>query len=95
MSRFVRTAGQRTRTENHVTRLVLLILAAHAGKDHLAWPKQATMARLCGVTDRSVRNALRELEELGEIRVITSGRGRGASVVRLDILDKNYEVIEP
>lgn len=94
MSRNVRTAGTRTSASNATVRLVLTYLVAHAGKDLLAWPTQGTLARLCGITDRAVRNALRELEALGEIRVITHGQGRGATVYCLDILAADFDVIE-
>lgn len=84
----------RTQTQNAVARLVLTFLAAHTGRDLLAWPSQATLAQLCGVTKRTVRNALRELEHLQEIRVITHGQGRGSTVYRLDLLADDFELIE-
>lgn len=49
-------------------RLILLGIANHDG-DGGAWPSKATLARYAGVTDEStVRKALVELEQLGEIR---------------------------
>ena len=95
MSRYIQTIGKRTRAKNTSTRLVLVFLADHAGKDFLAWPSQATLARLSGVSDRTVRNALRELEALGEIRVVTHGQGRRSTVYRIELLASQYEVIEP
>lgn len=53
------------------TRLVLVIIAEHAGgPDHYAFPGIKTIARQAGgVTERTVKRSIAELEQLGEIEV--------------------------
>jgi hypothetical protein len=59
-------------------RLVLLGIANHHG-DGGAWPALATLSRYAGgITERNVRNALRELEALGEIATSIEGGPRRA-----------------
>jgi len=49
-----------------IQRLVLIGIANHDG-DGGAWPSKATLARYAGITEKSVRIALRALESLGYI----------------------------
>jgi hypothetical protein len=52
-------------------RLVLLALADHAHPDGThAFPAVAELARMCGVSDRTVQRTLRDLEASGEIRTV-------------------------
>jgi hypothetical protein len=46
---------------------VYLVLAAHADDDGRCWPSEATLARLVGCTDRTVRTSLKALEAAGLI----------------------------
>ena len=55
-------------------KVVLIGIANHHG-DGGAWPSEATLARYAGVDPRNVRKALRQLEALGELRVIIQGGG--------------------
>jgi hypothetical protein len=51
-------------------RLVLLAIADNAGHDGRdAWPSQETLARKCRVSVRTVRRAIKELVDLGELEV--------------------------
>lgn len=94
MSKHVKTAMARTRTRNAAARLVLAVLAAHADEKFIAWPSQQTIAGLCGVTTRTVRNALNELKRLEEISVALHGQGRGSTRHRLDILTDRFELVD-
>lgn len=53
-------------------KLVLIGIANHSG-DGGSFPAMATLARYAGVDIKNARNAVRKLEELGEIRTITNG----------------------
>ena len=49
-------------------KLVLLAIADHQG-ERGAWPSEATLARVTGMSERSVRRKVVELVELGELSV--------------------------
>lgn len=70
------------------TKLVLLGIANHQG-DGGAWPSIRTLARYGGVSERSVQRALRELEDLGEIRTHIQQGGMG---VPASVRPNRYEV---
>lgn len=53
-------------------KLVLIGIANHCG-DGGAFPAMATLARYAGVDIKNARNAVRKLEELGEIRTYEHG----------------------
>ena len=55
-------------------KLLAYELAAWANRDEQCWPSQATLAKSCGLTDRTIRTALRHLRGLGAL-VITTGPG--------------------
>lgn len=56
-------------------RLVLIGIANHDG-DNGAWPSLSTLAKYAGgVAERTVTRALRELEQLGEIRTMKNAGG--------------------
>lgn len=70
-------------------KLVLLALAecVHGRDDgDSCYPGQRRLAEMCGVSDRQIRNVLRELEERGLIETLPrpgSGGGRRSNVYRL------------
>lgn len=67
-------------------RLVLLALAdvaADDGEVSAYRRSQSVLARKANISDESVRRALRELEELGEVQVLVRGSGRRRSDYRL------------
>lgn len=72
-------------------RLVLLGIANHDG-DNGAWPSLATLAKYAGgVSERTVRRALRDLEDLGEIR--TDHNAGGVAATRPDLRPNLYHVL--
>ncbi len=71
-------------------RLVLIGIANHDG-DGGAFPAMATLAKYAHINLRNARNAVRRLEQLGEIRTVTNG---GALPDRPTIYQPNrYEVL--
>ena len=54
--------------------LVLLVIADHDGEGG-AWPSIGTIARAARVSESTARRAVRELEQLGELRVELRGGG--------------------
>lgn len=65
-------------------RLVLLALADHAGADGGdAYPSVRRLACRCGVSERTVQEALKALAELGEITVDANAGPRGVNRYRL------------
>ena len=68
-------------------RCVLLALCHHADGAGVSRPTQRELIAFSGVQERQVRNILRDLGEMGEIRLLQEGRGRGHPSV--------YRVIEP
>lgn len=50
-----------------LSRLVLMILAEHAGKDGTCWPSRKTLSRLAGTSEASIKRALAELVRGGYI----------------------------
>ena len=80
MSRLVRSALERSRATNALSRLVLAIMASYAKPGGLSvWPSQLEIARKAGCSVRAIQKRLKDLEERGEIRLLQSGRGRGSS----------------
>jgi len=58
-------------------KLVLLAIADHQG-ERGAWPSEATLARMTGMSERNVRRKVVELVELGELSVeINASPGPG------------------
>jgi len=68
--------------EGHAARMgasaavVWLALLYHAGQDGRAWPSHATLAAETGLGERTVREALARLRELGYLSVIEERPGR-------------------
>jgi len=70
------------------TRLLLLALAEHVRDGLTCFPGQARLAAMCGVSDRQVRNLLRELQGSGLITVEHRpgrGGGRKSNLYRLEM----------
>lgn len=69
-------------------KLVLIAIADHTGDDASAFPSQRRLGALTGLSERSVRDALEELEKLGvlsvELRKAPSGHGRHSLYTVLD-----------
>ena len=59
-------------------RVVGLALATHFNRQGTAWPSVRTLARESGCTDRTVRRALREIEQAGYLHIQRSGLGAGS-----------------
>ena len=57
-------------------RLVGLIMAEVAGDDGICWASQARLIEESRLSERGVRDALRKLEEIGEIETRIAQRGR-------------------
>lgn len=56
-------------------KIVLVALADRANDDWECWPGQQSLAEKCSLSERGVRKALIELEELGYLRVEHRNRG--------------------
>ena len=60
------------------SKLVFMVLASFVnGPDEAAWPSQSTLATMTGLTARGVRNATKQLEAAGRIRVERMGGDKG------------------
>jgi DNA-binding transcriptional MocR family regulator len=57
--------AKRQRTGSATRKLVLLTLADYADDNGICWPSQRTLADETELTDRSIRNALGDLEGIG------------------------------
>lgn len=69
---------------------VLIILAAKAGRDRIAWISQRTIAILLGVRRQTVTDAIRKLKKVGvleEAGVVVVDRQRGTWVKKYRIID--------
>lgn len=70
-----------------VDKLVLLVIAKRANWDNGdAYPSQAYIAKMCGISERSVRDVLKRLEEAGVIKRRPGGRtanGRLADIITI------------
>jgi GntR family transcriptional regulator len=66
--------------------IVLRYIKDRCGKKITAWPKVATIAEGVGYSVRSVRYALRELEQLGELSTICRYRTDGGQSSNLYVL---------
>ena len=60
------------------SKLLFMVLASFVnGPDEAAWPSQSTLADMTGLTARGVRNATKQLEAAGRIRVERMGGDKG------------------
>lgn len=58
------------------TRLVALAIADHASDDGKnAWPSVARLAQMCACSEATVRRAIKELRDLGELHIETQAGG--------------------
>lgn len=64
------------RTKKHTLKYILLALAYFSDESGYCHPSQGVIADKCCISISSVKRALHELHELGEIRIKTTGRGR-------------------
>ena len=64
----IMTAVWKNSKASPAAKLVLLAIADHQG-ERGAWPSEATLARMSGMSERSVRRKIVELVELGELSV--------------------------
>ena len=58
----------KTKCKTPTAKLVLLMLANYADEDYASYPSMATLADLCSCDERTVKRALRSLEDDGLIR---------------------------
>ena len=73
------------RTEvSHGAKLCYARLAQFAGKDGLCFPKQPTLAGGLGITERTARDYIRELEEFELVESVRRGLGTSNSYHFLD-----------
>jgi DNA-binding Lrp family transcriptional regulator len=76
------------------TRLVLFVLANHAWSDGVTWISQKDMTHKARMSESSVRRAIRQLEEMGEIETRQAQRGkRRVNVYR--IIVGEIRAVEP
>lgn len=66
-------------------RMVLLVLANHAGQDGECWPSVARIARQAGIVERSVYRSLEELVEGGFLTRTSRADQHRASIYRLTL----------
>ena len=63
-----------TLTPSPSSKLLFMVLASYVnGPDKAAWPSQTTLAEMTGLTARGVRNATKQLEAAGLVRVEQGG----------------------
>lgn len=67
-----------SQTVTPTQKLVLLSLAEHANDSGGCWPSTARLRELTGLSERAIRNAVRELEKLG-LLICRQGRGKTSS----------------
>ena len=70
------------------TKLVLIGLCNHANADGLCWPSVSRLATYARCNERTVQRHLRQLIELGEIRVVRKGGGRSATHYRIMLQER-------
>lgn len=61
--------------------LVALALAKHADKQGKAFPGRARLAAMTGLSEVTIKRALRTLVKLGVVSIVAGGRGRGRLTV--------------
>lgn len=74
------------------TKLVLLKLADSANDDGVCWPSQRTLARECGLTERSIRYKLGKLVNLGLLKIEERRRPDGSKASNLYYLATGNEL---
>ena len=83
-------------TQKESAFVVLLMIANHAHADGTgAFMSNETLAREARISARQVRNILPKLVEAGELRIFSSGRGRGRVNQYAVIMgERNREAVE-
>ncbi|MBN8189526.1 helix-turn-helix domain-containing protein [Salipiger thiooxidans] len=76
MSVSVTSAAVAASSSTGVTRLVLLCLCDKAGDHGVAWPAVSTICEWTNSSERAVQKALKQLVEMGEIKLLEAGGGR-------------------
>lgn len=56
-----------------LTKFVLVYLAGAANEHGICWPSLSGIARKCGISERTVHRSIRDLVDLGELRVYEKG----------------------
>lgn len=82
------TWAMKQRVGNGTAKLLLIALANHADHEGICWPSQASLAAVCEVSVRSVREYLLRLEMVGLIAREERRRGdgtRASDLIRLCI----------
>ena len=76
--------SQATKTD----KLVLLAIARRYSRDKGSWPSQKSLAKVCGISTRSVRASLSRLEALGELTWVTgNSKSAKANLYRITLFD--------
>lgn len=65
-------------TLNPTRKIVLLALADYADDENRCWPSMRTLAEKSSLTERAVRNAIRDLEEIGYLTTESRNRPNGS-----------------
>ena len=58
-----------------VKRWLLLILATYCDRKGICWPSNRKLMRVTGKSERTIQRMLKELEAVGELKVLSSGAG--------------------
>ena len=74
-------------------KLLILILASYANDDSECWPSQATLAKIAGMTPKTVRSNLKVLQEKGYIT--STQRIDKAGDLATNLYEVNVVPLEP
>jgi hypothetical protein len=66
-------------------RLVMLVLAEHAGDDLTCYPSVSRICARTGMGERGVQGVLKRLQERGQITISANGGKKGANLYRLNM----------
>ena len=81
----------RDKTVSNAAKIAYAILLQYARQDDSCFPGQTTMAEFWGVSIRTVRRAITDLEEAGFLTVIQQGLGR-PNIYQLYITVKDKKI---
>jgi hypothetical protein len=87
MSSIEMTAVLHHSTATGTSKLVLMGIAYHMGKDGLngCWPSQGTLAEYANVSVRQVQRSIQHLVELGELEVEVRGSWTKGSLAQTNV----------
>lgn len=83
--------------------MVLLVMSMHATRDGFVGIPRGILAQLCAMSERSVRDALEELENMKELKLVRKGGGKGkhalyriwvAAIKRVEVKKYHISVVE-